>query len=96
MSTEAEVLLGQLVEKIEGLETKILEISQENKNLTEVIKLNDKEYRKIYKKIYEQSYKNYKENKILKEALRKADSQSEKDAERETTGIRKETSRKDI
>lgn len=72
MSTEAEVLLGELVKKIEGLEVKILEISQENKNLTEVIKLNDREYRRIYKKIYEQSYKNYKENKRLKEDLERS------------------------
>jgi len=78
MSTEAESLLGELIKKIEGLEVKILKISDENKELTRVIQLNDKEYRRIYKKIYEQSYKNVKENKRLKEALKKADSQSEK------------------
>jgi len=70
MSTEAEELLGELVKKIEGLEIKILAISNENKDLHDMLKL-----------IYEQNYKLVKENK---EALRKTDSQSEKDVERET------------
>lgn len=59
MSTEAEELLGELVKKIEGLEIKILAISNENKELTRVIKL-----------IYEQNYKLVKENK---KTFRKAD-----------------------
>jgi predicted ribosome quality control (RQC) complex YloA/Tae2 family protein len=70
MSTEAEELLGELVKKIEGLEIKILAISNENKELTRVVQL-----------IYEQNYKLVKENK---ESIRKTDSQSEKDVERET------------
>jgi len=81
MSTEAEELLGELVKKIEGLEVKITAISDENKELTRVIQLNDREYRKIYKQIYEQSYKNFKENKRLKEALKeriKTDSMDKK------------------
>lgn len=52
MSTEAEELLGELVKKIEGLEIKILAISDENKELTRVVQL-----------IYEQNYKLVKESK---------------------------------
>ncbi len=55
MSTEAEELLGELVKKIEGLEVKILAISDENKELHDMIKC-----------LYEQNYKIVKESKLLK------------------------------
>lgn len=64
MSTEAEELLGELVKKIEGLEIKILAISNENKELTRVVQL-----------IYEQNYKLVKENK---EALKTKESAKDK------------------
>ena len=57
MSTEAEELLGELVKKIEGLEVKIVAISDENKELHDMIKC-----------LYEQNYKIVKENK---EAIKK-------------------------
>ena len=63
MSTEAEELLGQLVEKLENLETKVQAIAKENGSLRNMVKL-----------IYEQNYKlvREREEKIRKEEGRES------------------------
>lgn len=82
MSTEAQELLEKLVEKISKLEENLNKIVLERDELTHMIKS-----MYIWQKGLSDKLRKYEKTH------READSQSKEDVERETTGVRKETSR---